>query len=811
MPARAKRFLFLIFLSAILPGLLSAQIQATGTVVRADSNTVIVLFPSLEAINTNQLLYITSGGSVAARLKVVRTYAPRVEARILQGSVWLGAPVELSMALSYENVISPWDVDVLVSYYKQRVQDLTANELDYEIQKVCAALGVSFKEDLRTPAGMRALLAKLYEATLKLSREERGAWHRYLLLVYRWAILEQPVDGLLDAFLQNDATAATRDDGLYFKASLAFGRGKFQDAAVSLREIVEKNLDSDHLFKSVLLLARVNEKLGKTDIAVKYLAGLAASPGKEPYWDEATLYYFQVLQGRGEIQKSLDLLKQVKLYATSLPALARATFWEYQTVLNRLGDRERAANLKFDFEEKFADSPLLPEIRYLETEVVAARNVSVNPTLAREANLKVWQDFIQKYPDTPASFRAFKTLLTNQLVQGELGDVAGLFENFRVAFPQTSESFNQTVPVVKLLLERMRFSPGGRENLSFPWIKTPYFYALLEDTRTNYGPSVQAPFQDLLSPFNQSIAFIRYFLEPVIKEHARYPEKVVVSGSGLAYELIRRYGRDAVGSLKEVRRISRLDTFPSSARSQVAYRTFEDYQNTEPLFAEKNAFEILNLKSDPTHVEEVFAWFSKRIRLEENPLANVLLLERITSSYGRLDLRLHELHRKVLGFQKTPEAVKILRAGRAEKIPDHALLFDKDNQFDLFDLRKDFRAVGVSNDYLLLDVTGREARIESRLLSIDSRFYRVMQIRVKLDENDVLDRGELLWQNWDDLDWDPAKKIPFSFLGDGEVLAEVPLDHPLWKATIKRLRLNFYSERFPTRRALVKLRDITVF
>ncbi|MBL8992336.1 MAG: hypothetical protein JNM63_03295, partial [Spirochaetia bacterium] len=202
----------LIFFVLIFILWLPAQVAVTGTIVKAESNTVIVRFPDLEAINTNQLMYVTSGGRVVARLRGVRAVLPRVEAKVLQGEVNPGDPVQLSMALSYENLLSPWDIDALVSYYKKRVGDLTAHSLDYEIAKVCKVLGVSYKDDLRTSQGMRNFLAKLYDATLKLSREERSAWHRYLLLLYRSVILEQPVDGLLSYFIQNEATASTIDD-----------------------------------------------------------------------------------------------------------------------------------------------------------------------------------------------------------------------------------------------------------------------------------------------------------------------------------------------------------------------------------------------------------------------------------------------------------------------------------------------------------------------------------------------------------------------------------------------------------------------
>ncbi|MBL8991921.1 MAG: hypothetical protein JNM63_01185, partial [Spirochaetia bacterium] len=403
-----------------------------------------------------------------------------------------------------------------------------------------------------------------------------------------------------------EATASTIDDALYFRAVLAYEKGRQAEAIACLREIVEKHLSSDHLFKSVLFLGRIHSDLGKTDVALKYLTGLTTSPGREEYWDEANLLLHQTLQKRGEHQKSLDALKNVKIYSTSLPALARAYYWEYQTLLLKLNDPGRAQTLKTDFEEKFADSPLLPEIRYLETENAAAKNLSVNPALAREVNFKLWQDFMARWANTPAAFRAFRNVLSNQLIQGELGDVSDLFENAKVAFPQTSSEFNQTIPVVRLLLDRMKGVRSSQANLPFPWIKNSYYYALLEDTRTNFGPSVQAPPQDLLSPFNQTLAFIRYYLEPVIREHARYPENVVVAGSDLSYELIRLYGRDAVGSLKDLRRISRSESFPSSARSMVAYRTFQDYRTTEPLFAEKNAFEVLRLKSDSRHIEDVF-------------------------------------------------------------------------------------------------------------------------------------------------------------------------------------------------------------
>jgi hypothetical protein len=394
----------------------------------------------------------------------------------------------------------------------------------------------------------------------------------------------------------------------------------------------------------------------------------------------------------------------------------------------------------------------------------------------------------------------------------EWAELARLLANRKTIFPAGVVAYSPIPALIPPMIEAI-LGEKGEASFPRPLINDSYFFNLLEDTRTNFAP---APGREngRLSQFNQILSLFRWICDPVLEQYHVYDPELVSRCVEALYDLSQSRGVDPVRRIKELRRVSRAPSFPLPARSMLSWKTFVSYTNADPAYAEKNALEILRFGADARHLDGVFDWYGHTLRGEHDPLSAVLRYDRLRKAYDRLDLRLEDLRRRMGTWRDAPELLARLAAGELPGRPAHAIVWNAANRFDQFAIRRDFRDLGTHRDCLVLLTDGPHAALETRFLTLAARDFRFLAITIlqpDADEADALDGGALWWQHWDETEWSAAEKIPFMFLGTGEVTALIPLEHPRWNASIKRLRLDFSSEAFPARRVKVFLKEIALY
>jgi hypothetical protein len=206
--------------------------------------------------------------------------------------------------------------------------------------------------------------------------------------------------------------------------------------------------------------------------------------------------------------------------------------------------------------------------------------------------------------------------------------------------------------------------------------------------------------------------------------------------------------------------------------------------------AEELAFLLVTYKTDRQHVLEALEFLKTRIRAASDPAHRSLYVTRIREAYNVFDEGIEALADLV--FEVKEETTEIVHEDAVPKneFPEDALVFSYENEFKLFDLYKDMEYKGYRNGYLHLSVNGENPRIETRILPIDANGKKELKILLRTPEGAAVGRGELMFQGWNEYEWDENKKIEFTMNGTD---VTVPLTHEDWRDTIKRIRVNFYS------------------
>ncbi|MBN8217162.1 MAG: hypothetical protein J0L75_11015 [Spirochaetes bacterium] len=797
--------------AATLPTAVVEECSGNTAILRLYPESGQVLDYPSDGLVSNMVLYSIQAGEVRARLRYIRKSPPRLEAEVLTGKVRRGDPISLSLALSWEHLFSHWDASRIAAYYRARVEEHSAHLLDLEVSRLAYALGFTVRYDLRTEEGVEAFLARAMDSLAQKDPRTRRAWQRYGLLLYRHFVLGQNIAGTVDLFLDGESIPETLDDGLFLRAVVHGEQGRTNLALADLGRILDRKKSIAMVVKASLLLARWRLDLGDTNACLKYLKALVDDPrtaeAGDAYQDEARLEYAGLLTKIGVLDPARKAILQIRQDPGNPGVLARVWFLEYSLLGRFPGNEAEARRLKEGFEATFPDSPLLSEFDWIQAQDAVAR--SPLPGLRRFDALS---EVMKRWPTHAAGVRAYHRLARAAAELGEWSELARLLTQTKTVFPAGPRAWSP-IPTLLPTMKAAILAEGGEASYPRPLVNDTYFFNLLEDTRTNYAPGPGRE-NSRLSRFNQELSLLRWIVDPVLEQYGVYDPELVSECLETLYDLAQVRAVDPLGRTKELRRLSRAPSFPPPARSMLSWKTFTTFTNVDPAYAEKNALEILRLGADARHVDGIFDWYEKTLRGEFDPRVIVLRFERLRKSYDRLDLRLSDLRRRMASWPQAPELLARLAAGEVPGRPEHAIVWNAANGFEAFPLRRDLRDLGTNLGCLILQSEGPRAGLETRFLTLRARDFHFLSVTVlqpDAETADQMDGGTFWWQGWDQTDWSPAQKIPFLFLGSGEVTAVVPLDRAEWKDSVKRLRLDFFTEALPSRRVKIHLKEIALY
>ncbi|HMB00477.1 MAG TPA: hypothetical protein VKS21_05765 [Spirochaetota bacterium] len=814
-----KFILVILFFAEIIFTLQAGRVTALSgnrcrVYLSVDEN---ILYPG-------QYLYVIKKADTAARIKIMEIFDSYLKAELVYGKLKKGDIVNTSEKGSYRFYINNTKIKSILEFYRGLVYENRTRLFYEEIDKIAHLFKIPANYDFNKEEELRLFLQRVYHEILKRDVKQQQAFIKYFNIVYRYFVEHKNVKHLIQDFLKKYKNSEITDDVLYLKALFFQKAGSYFHCILTCRTIIEKYLDSDHLFKTGLLLARAHYYKKEYEPALKYLEPLLESEKKSYYRDYARFLYFKILLARGEINRGLDILDKIQNDSRTVTLLKESLYLEFSLLLFRLDDRRRAVQVLTYFKKYYPDSKYIPAMKYLN----AIYNKKYNDV---RQNISALKEVIRKYPANPAAFKAYKEVVAILASLNRISEVYEVFNTFKRLYPEKYFRYAVSHLVAEKLIDNLlKLQAAGMDpedgdkpgyNLLLPYYKkndifsnaliTNKMYRQMLDKARRFFHISNFHLTNKYSIILQTLAAANYFPEIIFHKPQLYEYAVIKKN---LVQIFRLYYNFSVDRKKNISRLERslVTVLPAETMEVFYYEIFKHFRKSDEQYARRAAFKILNTAEDDLITEKIFLYFQGCLQQEKEMGYKLALYDRIKNSYRKSDAYMDRLKMSINGRKLVfyePESIKKIKGEMI--IPDNALIYNKANHFSQFDLLKDFAAHGYRGAYYYLRVNGPRPRIESRLLHLKAYKYNVIAISLNLPRGHSFSHGHIYWQNWDEFGWDLSRRIPFAINDSGDITVSIPLKSSKWQGEIKRLRLDFFDNNQNKNQNELFLKNIIIY
>jgi len=773
---------------------------AAGVVKDLQNNSVTISVNAKSIFNIGEKLFILREGSVGAELIVTDVFHSYIKAEIISGFVKIRDAVYNSNTRAIQSFLTD---EELLSLYEFIHRSDTIHTLTNYIHDFLSSISIQFKPDFSSYELFRNSFGRIFTEASVQYPSEIQVIKKFFQLLTGYLVNNVKVTEECIVVYQSIQNPVLKGETAYLLSLMLLRSGNYGEARSYLEKAngIFLNHDAKIPLRWHILSAKIYLYQGQYSIVVKLLNPLVELYSGSLFINEILLTKYQAEIQQDDKKAALATLEKLLYFSESETYVISALCDEYR-LLRSLDKHEMADVTFFNIRENFPDSPYLFELVFSDIN----KNLK---SVGIETALLFYKDVFVTIPNSPTGEKSFLNLINLLARLHMVQEIHELINLYSTIHP--GKTWIDYTGVCRELLNNLtkvgeKSAPmSGHKLIPFDIEKDSKadlvlcaddsYRQMLSSSLENYQVTGVYAYGEL-SVLNQTITMIRYYLEKMLAEYLehshnhRFSEEILAHTIELYCDLDNIFLKENKKELSRPEQLIRDINIPKQVREAYYYSKFKYFRKSEPETASHHALECLKYNTQPVYLADLFQFFENYFSMAydykklEQLLSQIQRLYAYDNSYtGKLTVVLQNKFPAPLH-----PAVK-----NTTNFPAHARVFSKSNNYEGFDLFKDFSEENYFDEFKALRVNGAKPRIESRMLALRGDEYNSIRIGYYVPELEKLKikGGSITWINWDEHEWNLTRKKEFSFHPENTGEIYISLNDGSWGNIVKRIRIDF--------------------